>query len=72
MSKAKRYRVVAEVTISMSVDVEASSKAKAKERAREMPVMGLCHYCSSERDEEWCTGGDLDGEPNKIIEVIEL
>lgn len=70
------YRVPGTMTISVFVDVEADSIEEAKAKAEEASVMGLCHYCSDSRNREgeWCTSGELDGQPeiNGEDEVIEL
>jgi len=70
-----RYRVVGTVTITVLTDVEADSPAAAAEIAEGRPLMGLCWQCASgrghEKDSEWRTSGELDGEPT-VIEVDEL
>jgi hypothetical protein len=69
-----RYYVVAEMTISVGTEVEARSAEQAKDIASRRGVMTLCHSCASNREgrtTEWCTSGELDGEP-EIVAVEEL
>lgn len=60
-----KYQVNARVTISILTEVEADNPKEAKRIALGRPLVGLCHQCggSDTADEEWCTGGELDGEP---------
>ena len=60
----KDFTVTGHVTISVSTHVRAKSKAEAKRLAAERGMQGLCYQCSTAHpDEEWVTGGELDGEP---------
>lgn len=63
-----RYIVTGEITISVHTEVEAPNKSQALLRATDLPMMTLCHQCSSEmaRD-QWITSGELDGEPQNLI-----
>lgn len=66
----RRYRVVAEVTISMSVVVHAGDEQKARELADKAPMQRLCSCCSHGEDDEWSTSGEFDGTP-QVTEVRE-
>lgn len=70
---SRRWRVVAEVTISVHTDVEAETEEQAREIAAERSVMRLCWSCSSkDGTEQWVTSGELDGDPGAPVEIIEL
>lgn len=59
-----KYTFSATGTISLHVEVEADSLEEAVEKAKEAPIMGLCHQCASTGDEgEWRTSGELDCDP---------
>lgn len=69
----RRFRVVAEVTISVHTDVEAETEEQAKELAGQRGMMHLCWSCSSESaSDQWVTSGELDGDPGDPVEIIEL
>lgn len=72
--KKHTYYVVAEMTISVGTEVEANSEAEARAIAEQRSPQTLCHSCSSAREErkiEWCTSGELDGEPT-IVTIEKL
>lgn len=65
MSLQKRkYRVVAEMTISVSTVVEASSEAEAIEIAQDRYPETL--HVQGDDTVEWCTSGELDGTPKNF------
>lgn len=65
--KMNTYLVSGEMTISVHTLVQANSENEAIEAAGDHPVVGLCHQCASGNpQEEWCTSGELDGEPLKL------
>ena len=60
-----KYSIGSVLTISVFTEVEADSKEEAIEEAGSRSVMSLCHQCSrGDYDAEWCTSGELDGEPD--------
>lgn len=69
----KTYNVTAEVTISVHTTVTANSKDEAADVAAQRPLISLCHQCGGGQPyEEWCTSGELDGDPDKFkVEVDE-
>ena len=68
----KAYRVTGFITISVSTVVRAKSKKEAIGAAKDQPMIGLCHQCSSGTDtEEWVTSGELDGEPRGLVATEE-
>ncbi len=69
----KTYLVTSAITITVHTKVEASSKKEAKMIALERGVMGLCYQCggSNRINESWVTSGELDGSPEKILEIEE-
>lgn len=68
-----KYFVTGVVTISVNTGVEADSAEEAKEKANERSIMSLCHFCAhgENRDSEWVTSGELDGEPQDIKAELE-
>jgi hypothetical protein len=69
VSKPKKYRVGAQVTISIYTDVEASSREEALEIAagRDMAAIHhATHDTSAIAAKEWVTSGELDGEPREL------
>lgn len=67
-----KYIVTGMITISIYTKVEADSEEEARKKAMENGVIGLCHQCSAGHpSEEWCTSGELDGEP-EIIHVAKI
>jgi hypothetical protein len=58
----RTFRVAGTMTISMHVDVVASSPEEAIEKAKESPVMSLCHQCSSGEEGAWNTSGEFDSD----------
>lgn len=69
--KTRTYFISAELTISVGTDVVASSKREAREIAMQRGIMSLCYQCAGgDSMREWCTSGELDGEP-RIVHVDE-
>ncbi len=63
----KEFVVVANVTISVHTRIRARSAAAAIEEASGRGMPTLCHQCAGGNpDEDWCTSGELDGEPVKL------
>lgn len=63
----KTFRINAFVTISIHTEVEAKTKSSALKIAKDRALVGLCASCGSGNPEdEWCTCGELDGEPQNI------
>lgn len=61
----KTFRVNSQITISVFTDVKAETEEDAIAQASERCVQGLCYRCATgTKDEEWVTGGELDGEPD--------
>lgn len=60
-----------EARISLNVTVEADTLDEAIERAKEAPVMHLCHQCAEGYVEKWSTSGDLDCDPSsaRLVDV---
>lgn len=67
-----KYLVSSQVTVSCQVVVEADSPEEAKEKALELPMQSFCHSCSSPKEDEWSSSGELDGEPSQICLVTEI
>ena len=64
----KTYDISAVVTISVHTRVRAGSVEEALALAADRPLAGLCAQCGGDRgrNEEWCTAGELDGEPQML------
>ena len=64
----KTWIVSAHVTIGIWTRVEADTAEDAIEQSAERQMMSLCHQCAGEdnADDEFVTGGELDGEPQKL------
>ena len=59
----KKFMFVVEVGISMNIEVDAKTLEAAIKIAKDSPVMSLCHQCARGDPGEWCTSGELDGDP---------
>lgn len=69
----KRYFVTSSIVITVHTEVEANSVREAKRIALGRGVMSLCHHCASiEGSDEWVTSGELDGQPEKILDIHEV
>lgn len=70
--KLKKYRIQALVTISVHTEVEAKSGKEAGEIAlADRSMISLCHQCGGgDPTQEWCTSGELDGEPMKLRAMV--
>lgn len=62
-----KYRVGGQCTITVFTDVVADSPEQAIALSNDRSMVNLCHQCAGgDADEEWCTGGELDGTPEKL------
>lgn len=64
----KTWVVSGQITIGVWTRIEAESAEQAVAEASERQVMSLCHQCAGDdnADEEFVTGGELDGEPTQL------
>lgn len=62
----KRYRVMAEVTISISTVVFARDKRHAVALAHDQPMPSIHEDHFADHEDSWLTSGELDGTPKKL------
>jgi hypothetical protein len=69
----KTYFITSVIGITVHTQVTAKSAKEAKSIALRRGVMGLCHQCADgdSKTEEWVTSGELDGTPEKILDIQE-